>query len=69
VATGHYERIPVKVEQVSGETVEAITYVAGEDFVCEPGKPSAEYLAKIISGAGHHSLPEEYVRLIESLAK
>jgi gamma-glutamylcyclotransferase len=69
VATGNYERIPVTVENESGERIEAITYVAGEDFVCEPGKPSAEYLGKIISGARHHALPEEYVRMIEALAK
>ena len=69
VASGHYERISVKVNQVTGETVEAITYVAGEDFVCEPGKPSVEYLGKIIYGARHHALPEEYVRVIEALAK
>lgn len=49
VSSGHYERIHVKVEQVSGELVEAITYIAGEDYVCDPGKPSDEYLGKIIS--------------------
>ena len=69
VASGHYERILVKVDQVSGQTVEAITYVAGEDFICEPGKPSAEYLGKIISGARHHALPQQYIRMIEALAK
>jgi len=68
VSSGHYERIPVTVEKESGEKVEAITYVAGEDFVCDPGNPSVEYLGKIISGARHHSLPEEYVGEIESLA-
>lgn len=69
VASGHYEQVSVKVNQVSGEPVEAITYLAGEDFVCEPGKPSVKYLGKIISGARHHALPEEYVRMIEALAK
>ena len=69
VANGHYERIPVKVNQVSGQTVEAITYVAGEDFVCQPGKPSSEYLDMIIDGARHHEIPEEYIRMIEALAK
>ncbi len=69
VASGHYERISVMVEQVSGEKAEAITYVAGEDYVCEPSKPSIEYLGKITSGARHHQLPEEYVRMLEALAK
>jgi len=69
VASGHYERISVAVERQAGEKVEAITYIAGEDFVCEPGKPSKEYLLKIVSGARHHSLPDEYVAQIESLAQ
>jgi gamma-glutamylcyclotransferase len=69
VASGHYERIQVAVEKDTGETAQAITYVAGEDFVCEPGKPSDEYLDKIVSGARHHALPEEYVRMIEDLAE
>ena len=69
VSSGHYERISVTVESESGEKVEAITYVAGEDFVCEAGKPSPEYLHKIVSGARHHALPEVYVAKIEKLAK
>jgi gamma-glutamylcyclotransferase len=32
VASGHYERIQVVVEKDMGETAQAITYVAGEDF-------------------------------------
>ena len=69
VASGHYERLPLTVEKDSGEAIEAITYVAGEDFVCESGKPSSEYLLKIVRGARHHLLPEEYVDQIESVAK
>lgn len=69
VASGNYERIPVTVESRLGEKVEAITYVAGEDFVCKSGKPSPEYLHKIVFGARHHSLPEEYVAQIEKMAK
>jgi gamma-glutamylcyclotransferase (GGCT)/AIG2-like uncharacterized protein YtfP len=69
VASGHYERIPVTVEAESGEKVEAITYVAGDDFICEAAKPSSEYLHKIVSGALHHCLPIEYVSKIERLAE
>ena len=69
VGSGHYERFFVTVEKEAGETVHAITYVAGEDFVCEPSKPTVAYLNKIIVGARQHDLPEEYVRMIEVLAK
>jgi gamma-glutamylcyclotransferase len=69
VAGGHYKRLPVTVEHDSGEKVDAVAYVAGEMFVCDPGKPKDEYLNKIISGARHHALPEEYVMMIEALAQ
>lgn len=67
VANGDYEQKLVTVEKDSGEKVEAITYIAGEDFVCKPGKPTSDYLLKIIAGARHHSLPEEYIVEIEIL--
>jgi cation transport regulator ChaC len=69
VASGHYERILVTVERESSAKIEAITYVAGEDFVCDPGKPSDEYLRKILAGACRHSLPRKYVEAIEALAR
>ena len=68
VADGCYRRIPVTVESDSGERIEATAYIAGEDFVGEPGKPSGEYLGRIISGARHHGLPEAYIEMIEDLA-
>jgi gamma-glutamylcyclotransferase len=69
VADGHYERVPVTVVWDGGESIEAVTYVAGEDFVCEAGRPHSEYLRKIVSGAQHHALPEEYIAQIERLAE
>ena len=69
VSNGHYEQISVMVKNNSGENVEAITYVAGEVFLCDPGKPKAEYLRKIVSGARHHELSDAYIKQIELLAK
>jgi cation transport regulator ChaC len=68
VADGHYEHLPVTVALESGEEVEAITYVAGEDFVCEEGKPESWYLDKIVKGAKYHNLPGDYIAQIETLA-
>jgi gamma-glutamylcyclotransferase (GGCT)/AIG2-like uncharacterized protein YtfP len=68
VANGHYEQITVTVEKDSDESVQAITYVAGQDFVCEPSRPSEDYLDRIVSGARHHGLPQAYIELIEALA-
>jgi gamma-glutamylcyclotransferase (GGCT)/AIG2-like uncharacterized protein YtfP len=68
VADGCYRRIPVTVESDSGERIEATAYIAGEDFVGEPGKPSGEYLGRIISGARYHGIPEGYIEMLEKLA-
>ena len=68
VADGCYRRIPVTVENDSGEQIEATAYITGESFVGEPGKPSREYLVKIVSGARQHGLPERYIEMIEKLA-
>ena len=68
VGDGCYQRIPVSVENDFGEQIEAFAYIAGKDFVGEPGKPTGEYLGRIISGARHHGLPDGYIEMIEELA-
>ncbi|NLX55748.1 MAG: gamma-glutamylcyclotransferase [Planctomycetaceae bacterium] len=69
VAGGHYERVSVTVVRDGGEKMAAISYVAGEDYVCEAGRPCPKYLRKIIIGARQHALPEEYIAQIERLAE
>jgi gamma-glutamylcyclotransferase (GGCT)/AIG2-like uncharacterized protein YtfP len=65
---GHYERKVIQVINDAGEKVNAITYSAGARFVCEDGRPSSQYLQRIVSGAKHHGLPEDYICGIEELA-
>jgi gamma-glutamylcyclotransferase (GGCT)/AIG2-like uncharacterized protein YtfP len=69
VAGGHYVHLPVVVESLSGEKREALAYVAGKDFICEPGKPSLKYLNTILAGARHHGLPAEYIAHIDGLGR
>ncbi len=69
VATGHYERLPVEVTTRSGETIQAVAYVAGAAFVVDGAKPSGEYLRLVLDGARHHGLPEDYIRTIEAEAR
>jgi cation transport regulator ChaC len=69
VADGHYVHRSVLVESLSGERIDALAYVAGEDFICEPAKPSATYLETILDGARQHGLPSEYIAHIEWLAR
>jgi len=68
VSGGHYERLAVQVVTEQGEQGEAVTYVAGDKFVCPEGIPSDNYLTRIVSGARQHRLPEDYIRQIERLA-
>lgn len=64
----HYVRQPVSVLLDTGDTLDAITYVAHPDRVTEGMKPSSGYLQYILKGARHHGLPETYVKTIEELA-
>jgi len=68
VSGGHYEHHSVEVITHDGDRISALTYVAGADHVCEEGKPSAEYLGHIISGAIYHGLSQEYILNVERLA-
>jgi len=69
VAGGHYRQVCVDVELENSEVVGAITYVAGDAFVCPEGRPSQEYLRHIVDGARKHGLPEQYVKSIEALTR
>jgi hypothetical protein len=57
------------VTDEGGVTLEAVTYVAKADRVAGGGKPSAEYLGRVVRGARQHELPEAYIRVIEAHAR
>jgi gamma-glutamylcyclotransferase len=60
-----YLRRRVHVSIQNGDLIEAITYVAEPANLAHGGKPSVEYLRRIVRGARHHGLPEEYIRNLE----
>jgi gamma-glutamylcyclotransferase len=64
-----YERRRVLVTDECGLTLEAVVYVARADRVARGGKPSAEYLDRVVRGARQHGLPEAYVRTIEASSR
>jgi gamma-glutamylcyclotransferase len=64
-----YERRRVQVASEDGVTLEAVVYVARADRIATAGKPSSEYLERIVRGARQHGLPEAYVRAIELTAR
>jgi hypothetical protein len=52
------------IEQLKGEAVKAVTYVAlPED---DPGLPSLDYMRQIIDGAVAHSFPDDYVASLKA---
>ena len=69
VAGGHYRRESVQVRCESDETLDAVTYVAREQYVGSPRPPAPDYLQRIVRGARNHGLPEEYIREIQQAAQ
>jgi cation transport regulator ChaC len=65
VATGHYERISIRVARSDGSEVEAQTYIARNNL--DRGlKPRAAYLAHLL--AGDDVLPAAYVAALRRVA-
>ena len=52
-----------------GDVLRALTYVAGEQYAGEDGRPQPGYLAKILDGARQHGLPEDYIAALERLGR
>lgn len=69
VSEGYYRRDSVQVSTANGELLTAFTYLGGEAFSMEQGRPSEAYLNLILTGAREHHLPQDYVSAIASLAR
>lgn len=60
----NYKAIEVEVTNGANKTFFCRTY---EMLVEDEGKPSPHYKDVILRGARQHSLPEEYIRFLESV--
>jgi hypothetical protein len=69
VLSGHYKHLSVSVVLDNGDVLDAITYVAGESYICEERAPTDVYLNAILVGAREHQLPAEYIERIETLGR
>lgn len=70
VAGGHYRRHKVQVIIASERMpIDAVTYVAGEEFIFPEGEPSNEYLDWILDGARKQGLPDNYIKQMKMLAR
>jgi len=67
VLGGHYRHEDVEVVTEAGEALRALTYVAGDDYVCEECRPPQDYLRMVLVGARQHGLPGSYIEMIEAL--
>lgn len=56
-----YDRQLVTVTDRQGESITAIVYVMRPHPATRAGRPNAEYLQRIVEGARHHGLPEDYI--------
>ena len=64
-----YERQPIMVTDQHDNVVGAVAYVLRPVQTASIGKPSAVYLAKIVTGARQHGLPESYISNIVAIAQ
>lgn len=63
-----YERRPITVIDLDGETFDAVAYIVRTADALHIGRPSEAYLSRIITGARQHSLPESYIDEIIAIA-
>lgn len=66
VKDGLYSRHFMGIEKQDGEETKALVYIAAES---EPGIPREGYLEKILYGAEHFGLPEDYIEELRSWAR
>lgn len=66
-APTHYRRVNVKVQTEKGEELEAVTYVACEEFKREGLRPSEDYLKHLLSAK--EMLPESYIKKLKTYRK
>ena len=62
-----YVRHIVRVVLDSGEELDAAAYIARAERVREGLNPDPGYLAHILTGARHHQLPTDYIKMIKGL--
>ena len=56
-----YTRQLIRVTDHRGEVLEALAYVMTATMAASLGRPSDDYLKKIVDGARQHGLPEQYI--------
>jgi len=68
VASGNYQRQSVQLIVRKGETLQAVMYIADDDYIVGESKPSDKYLNHLLTGAQEHGLPPDYIAMIKRIA-
>ncbi len=63
-----YQRQAIKVTDMNGEKLSAVAYVMRADTAASIGRPTADYLQRIVQGAKSHGLPETYITELLAIA-
>jgi len=63
-----YDRLKLTVVDDLGASIEATAYIAKPERIAADGKPSDEYLKRILRGAREHGLPDDYINSIMAIA-
>jgi cation transport regulator ChaC len=65
VPWSRYRSLWLEAEDISGNTLRAVTYIAQGNK--DDGRPSLRYLTLLREGARAHGLPDHYVRFLEQV--
>lgn len=68
VHLGGYARRPLRLRLSGGHTTEAMTYIAGGQYIDASCLPFDWYRDLVVAGAKEHGLPPAYVRELERTA-
>lgn len=63
-----YQRVTKQVYDTEGQAFDAMVYVAKPESLSKSGKPSIEYLNRILQGGKAHRLPQEYLNQLIATA-
>lgn len=63
-----YLRVIKQVYDTAGQAYDAMVYVAKPESLSASGKPSVEYLSRILQGGRAHRLPQEYLNQLIATA-
>ncbi|XZE34398.1 gamma-glutamylcyclotransferase family protein [Pirellulaceae bacterium SH501] len=63
-----YQRVTTRVFDLEGRVFNSTSYIAEQRYVSFAGRPTFEYLSRIVFGGMAHGIPRDYLLRIENAA-